>query len=119
MHYEENYSGTPFFKLRGVCPEYFLIILLKKAEEEKFSCSQIFSKVYPLCKSSIALAILSEFLYSIGETVIIVEKTWCKFENGQIKVRIYKTFPIEQSDDAQQVLYRGENVGKVVLIVKE
>ena len=49
----------------------------------------------------------------------LVEKTWCKFENGEVKVKIYKTFPIEQADDAQQVLYRGENVGKVVLLVKE
>ncbi len=49
----------------------------------------------------------------------LVEKTWCKFEDGEVKVKIYKTFPIEQADDAQQVLYRGENVGKVVLLVKE
>ena len=49
----------------------------------------------------------------------LVEKTWCKFESGEVKVKIYKTFPIEQADEAQQVLYRGENVGKVVLVVKE
>jgi len=49
----------------------------------------------------------------------LVEKTWCKFESGEVKVKIYKTFPLAQADDAQQVLYRGENVGKVVLIVKE
>lgn len=49
----------------------------------------------------------------------LVEKTWCKFESGEMKVKIYKTFPLVQADDAQQVLYRGENVGKVVLIVKE
>ena len=49
----------------------------------------------------------------------LVEKTWCKFESGKMKVKIYKTFPLERADDAQQVLYRGENVGKVVLIVKE
>lgn len=49
----------------------------------------------------------------------LVEKTWCKFESGEIKVKIHKTFPLEQADEAQQVLYRGENVGKVVLIVKE
>lgn len=48
----------------------------------------------------------------------LVEKTWCKFESGDIKVKIYKTFPLEKADDAQQVLYRGENVGKVVLTVK-
>jgi len=49
----------------------------------------------------------------------LVEKTWEKFESGDIKVKIYKTFPLEKADDAQQVLYRGENVGKVVLMVKE
>lgn len=48
----------------------------------------------------------------------LVKKTWCKFESGEVKVKIHKTFPLEQADDAQQVLYRGENVGKVVLIVK-
>ena len=49
----------------------------------------------------------------------LVEKTWCKFEGGEMKLKIYKTFPIEEADEAQQVLYRGENVGKVVLTVKE
>ncbi len=49
----------------------------------------------------------------------LVKKTWGKFESGEIKVRIYKTFPLSMADAAQQVLYRGENVGKVVLIVKE
>ena len=49
----------------------------------------------------------------------LVEKTWCKFESGEIKVKIYKTFPIQCAAEAQQVLYRGENVGKVVLIVKD
>lgn len=49
----------------------------------------------------------------------LVKKTWSKFESGEVKVKIHKTFPLEKADDAQQVLYRGENVGKVVLIVKE
>ncbi len=49
----------------------------------------------------------------------LVEKTWAKFESGELKVKIYKTFPIEKADEAQQVLYCGENVGKVVLIVKQ
>ncbi len=48
----------------------------------------------------------------------LVDKTWSKFESGEMKVQIYKTFPIERADEAQQVLYRGENVGKVVLTVK-
>jgi NADPH2:quinone reductase len=49
----------------------------------------------------------------------LVKTTWDKFESGEIKVKIHKTFPIEQADEAQQTLYRGENIGKVVLIVKD
>ncbi len=48
----------------------------------------------------------------------LVKKTWSKFESGEVKVKIFKTFPLNQADEAQQVLYRGENVGKVVLIVR-
>ena len=49
----------------------------------------------------------------------LVEKTWSKFESGEMKVKIYKTLPLCEADAAHQVLYRGENVGKVVLLVKE
>ena len=45
-------------------------------------------------------------------------KTWPKFENGEMKVKIHKILPIEEADEAQQILYRNENVGKVVLKVK-
>lgn len=48
----------------------------------------------------------------------LVNNLWSKFESREIVPKIYKTFPITQADDAQQVLYRGENVGKVVLTVK-
>lgn len=48
----------------------------------------------------------------------LVEKLWCKIESGEVRPKIYKTLPIEKADEAQQILYRGENVGKVVLIVK-
>ena len=47
----------------------------------------------------------------------LVEKTWPKFENGEMKVKIHAVFPLDEADAAQQVLYRGENVGKVVLTV--
>ncbi|MBP3299920.1 MAG: NAD(P)H-quinone oxidoreductase [Clostridia bacterium] len=49
----------------------------------------------------------------------LVEKTWPKFENGEMKVRICATFPMEQADEGHQLLYRGENVGKVVLTLPE
>ena len=48
-----------------------------------------------------------------------MQTLWPKMESGEMTPKIYKTFPIEQADEAQQVLYRGENIGKVVLTVKE
>ena len=45
----------------------------------------------------------------------LVEKVWPKFEDGTLKPSVYKVLPIEQAREAQAILERGENVGKVVL----
>ncbi len=47
------------------------------------------------------------------------EKLWPEFESGKVKPEIYKIFPIQEADKAHQTLYQGENIGKVVLKVKE
>ncbi len=47
----------------------------------------------------------------------LVEKVWPKVEAGLVKPTIYKVLPIEQAEQAHDILYRGENVGKVVLVV--
>lgn len=47
----------------------------------------------------------------------LVEKVWPKIENGQIKPSVYKVLPITMAEDAHDILYKGENVGKVVLTV--
>ena len=47
----------------------------------------------------------------------LVAKVWGKIEAGELKPTIYKELPLEQANEAQQILYRGENVGKVVLTV--
>lgn len=49
----------------------------------------------------------------------LVKNVWPKLEDGSISPSIYKTFPIEQAAEAHAVLERGENVGKVVLKVRE
>lgn len=49
----------------------------------------------------------------------LVEEVWPKLESGQIKAEIYKILPIECAEEAQAILERGENVGKVVLRVCE
>lgn len=47
----------------------------------------------------------------------LVEHVWPKVEQGLVKPTIYKVLPITQAEEAHDILYRGENVGKVVLTV--
>ncbi len=47
----------------------------------------------------------------------LVENVWPKVETGEVKPTIYKVLPIQQAEAAHDILYRGENVGKVVLTV--
>ena len=47
----------------------------------------------------------------------LVEKVWPKVETGEVKSTIYKVLPITEAEAAHDILYRGENVGKVVLTV--
>ena len=48
----------------------------------------------------------------------LVEKVFPKIESGEIKPTIYATLPITEAEAAQNILYKGENTGKVVLTVK-
>lgn len=48
----------------------------------------------------------------------LVERVFPKIESGEVRPTIYKTLPITQAEEAQDILYRGENVGKVVLTVE-
>lgn len=48
----------------------------------------------------------------------LAEKVWEKIENGQIVPSIYKILPFEDANEAQAILERGENVGKVVLKIR-
>ena len=48
----------------------------------------------------------------------LVKEVWPKVESGEVKPTIYKVLPITEAEAAQDILYRGENVGKVVLVKK-
>lgn len=50
---------------------------------------------------------------------VLVERVWPKLEDGSMKPTVYRVLPMEQADEAHQILYRGENVGKVVLKVRD
>lgn len=48
----------------------------------------------------------------------IVRDVYPKIESGEVKPTIYQVLPITQAEAAHDILYRGENVGKVVLTVE-
>lgn len=47
----------------------------------------------------------------------LARDVWPKVETGEVKPTIYKVLPITEAEAAHDILYRGENVGKVVLTV--
>ncbi len=47
----------------------------------------------------------------------LVKNVWPKVGTGEVKPTIYKVLPIQKAEEAHDILYRGENVGKVVLTV--
>ncbi|MBE6780654.1 MAG: NAD(P)H-quinone oxidoreductase [Ruminococcaceae bacterium] len=47
----------------------------------------------------------------------LVKNVWPKVETGEVKPTIYRVLPITEAEAAHDILYRGENVGKVVLTV--
>lgn len=48
----------------------------------------------------------------------LVEKVWSKVASGEVKPTIHAVLPIEQAEAAQDILYKGQNIGKVVLTVE-
>lgn len=47
----------------------------------------------------------------------LVRNVWGKVSTGEVKPTIYATLPITEAEAAQELLYQGKNVGKVVLTV--
>ena len=47
----------------------------------------------------------------------IVRDVYPKIESGEVKPTIHAVLPIQKAEEAHDILYRGENVGKVVLTV--
>ena len=48
----------------------------------------------------------------------LVEKVWPKVTSGEVKPTIYKVLPITEAEAAHDILYKGQNIGKVVLTVE-
>lgn len=48
----------------------------------------------------------------------LVRDVWPKVSTGEVKPTIYKVLPIHEAEAAHDILYKGQNVGKVVLTVE-
>ncbi len=48
----------------------------------------------------------------------LVENVWPKVSSGEVKPTIHAVLPITEAEAAHDILYKGQNVGKVVLKVK-
>ena len=48
----------------------------------------------------------------------LVSEVWEKIASGEIKPTVHKVLPITEAEEAHDILYRGENIGKVVLKVQ-
>lgn len=49
----------------------------------------------------------------------LVRDVWPKVTTGEVKPTIYKVLPIQEAETAHDILYKGQNVGKVVLTVNK
>lgn len=47
----------------------------------------------------------------------LVKNVWPKVESGEVKPTIYKVLPIQEAEAAHDILYKGQNIGKVVLTI--
>jgi len=48
----------------------------------------------------------------------LVDNVWSKISSGEVKPTVYKILPIREAEAAHNILYQGQNVGKVVLRVE-
>ncbi len=95
---------------------YWIVISTLTGVETKLALRPLLTKGLHLVGSMLRsrapetkAAILSE----------LVQKVWPKIEAGEIRPSIHKVLPIEEAEEAHAILERGENVGKVVLRVRE
>ena len=47
----------------------------------------------------------------------MVERIWPKVEAGEIRPTIFRVYPIQEAEAAQDLMQSGKSVGKIVLQV--
>lgn len=94
---------------------YWVVISTLAGIETKVQLRPVLTKGLHIVGSMLRKRSSTEKAQLLSE---LVEKVWPKLESGEIKPSVYKILPIEEAIEAHAILERGENIGKVVLMVK-
>ena len=94
---------------------YWVVISTLAGIETTVQLRPLLTKGLHLVGSMLRKRSSEEKAQLLGE---LVERVWPKLESGELKPSIYKTLPLAQANEAQDLLEKGQNIGKVVLIVE-
>lgn len=125
---QEELNGTPVnMSMDCLCGEtlgkslpymaeggYWVVISTLAGTETNIMLRPLLTKGLHLVGSMLRKRTSEEKALLLAE---LVEKVWPKIEKGEMKPSIYKVLPLEEANEALDILERGENIGKVVLRV--
>ena len=94
---------------------YWVVISTLAGIETTVQLRPLLTKGLHLVGSMLRKRSSEEKAQLLGE---LVERVWPKLESGELKPSIYKTLPLAQANEAQDLLEKGQNIGKVVLNVE-
>ena len=126
---QEELNGTPVnMSMDCLCGEtlgkslpymaeggYWVVISTLAGTETNIMLRPLLTKGLHLVGSMLRKRTSEEKALLLAE---LVEKVWPKIEKGEMKPSIYKVLPLEEANEALDILERGENIGKVVLRVR-
>ena len=105
-------ESLPYMEQGG----YWILISTLAGTETQISLRPLLTKGIHLLGSMLRNRPLEMKTYILKE---LVKNVWPKFETGEIKPQIYKILPINQTQEAHEILERNENIGKVVLQIRK
>ena len=125
---QEELNGTPVnMSMDCLCGEtlgkslpymaeggYWVVISTLAGTETNIMLRPLLTKGLHLVGSMLRKRTSEEKALLLAE---LVENVWPKIEKGEMKPSIYKVLPLEEANEALDILERGENIGKVVLRV--